>query len=57
MLQIDLSGKNALVTGASGELGRVIAMTLAECGADVALHYYGHREQAERTALMKVKEL
>ena len=35
MLQLDLSGKTALVTGASGELGRVIARTLAECGAAV----------------------
>lgn len=50
MLKIDLSGKTALVTGASGELGRVIAMTLAECGADVALHYFSKREQAERIA-------
>lgn len=50
MLQIDLSGKIALVTGASGELGRVIAGTLAECGADVAVHYCGSREKAERTA-------
>ncbi|MBP0972926.1 MAG: SDR family oxidoreductase [Oscillospiraceae bacterium] len=50
MLQIDLSGKIALVTGASGELGRVIARTLAECGADVAVHYCGSREKAERTA-------
>lgn len=50
MLQIDLSGKIALVTGASGELGRVIARTLAECGADVALHYLNSREKAEKAA-------
>lgn len=50
MLTLDLSGKVALVTGASGELGRVIARTLAECGADVAVHYCGNREKAERTA-------
>ena len=50
MLNIDLSGKIALVTGASGELGRVIARTLAECGADVAVHYNGSRERAEQTA-------
>ena len=48
MLQIDLSGKVAVVTGASGELGRVIAPTLARCGADVAVHYYGNRESAEK---------
>jgi len=50
MLELDLNGKTALVTGASGELGRVIARTLAECGADVAVHYNGIRERAEQTA-------
>ncbi len=39
-LAIDLTGKIALVTGATGELGRVIARTLARCGADVAIHYH-----------------
>ena len=38
MLPIDLTGKIAVVTGASGQLGRVLARTLARCGADVALH-------------------
>ncbi len=50
MLCIDLRGKIALVTGASGELGRVMACTLAQCGADVAVHYYGSPEKAECTA-------
>ena len=50
MLNIDLKGKTALVTGASGELGRVIARTLADCGAAVALHYHGGKERAERVA-------
>jgi 2-deoxy-D-gluconate 3-dehydrogenase len=34
----DLSGKVALVTGASGGLGAAIAIALAEAGADVAVH-------------------
>ena len=50
MLAIDLKGKIALVTGASGELGRVIARTLAECGADVALHYHSGKDRAEQAA-------
>jgi 3-oxoacyl-[acyl-carrier protein] reductase len=33
MLPLDLSGKIVVVTGGSGELGRVIVRTLARCGA------------------------
>ena len=47
MLHIDLSGKIAVVTGASGELGRVIVRTLARCGADVAIHYWRSQRTAE----------
>ena len=50
MLQIDLSGKIAVVTGASGQLGRVMARTLAQCGADVAVHYHKNQPQAEEVA-------
>jgi len=39
-MQIDLSGRLALVTGATGELGRVMVRTLAACGADVAINYF-----------------
>ncbi len=46
-MNIDLSNKVAVVTGASGELGRVIARTLADCGADVAIHYHHGAEKAE----------
>ena len=51
MLQIDLNGKIAVVTGASGQLGRVIARTLAACGADVALHF--HHNQSGAAQLQK----
>ncbi|MSQ28974.1 MAG: SDR family oxidoreductase [Dehalococcoidia bacterium] len=33
----DLTGRHALVAGASGALGRVLALALAEAGADVSL--------------------
>ncbi|MGJ1204822.1 SDR family oxidoreductase [Sphingobacterium lactis] len=36
-MQIDLKGKTALVGGASGGIGRAIAMELAACGASVVL--------------------
>lgn len=54
MLKIDLSGRIALVTGASGDLGRVISETLAKCGADVVVHY-GNRKQIAESVLEKVK--
>jgi 3-oxoacyl-[acyl-carrier protein] reductase len=46
MLQLDLSGKIALITGGTGQLGRVMATTLAQCGADVAIHYFRQQEGA-----------
>jgi len=50
MLSIDLSGKIAVVTGGTGDLGRVIVRTLARAGADVAVHYHARAEMAERLA-------
>ena len=34
---IDLKGRRALITGAAGELGRIMTQTLAELGADLIL--------------------
>ncbi len=42
-----LAGRAAIVTGASGGLGRAIAVTLAAEGAAVTVHYGTHREAAE----------
>lgn len=46
MISIDLGGQIALVTGATGELGRVMCRTLADAGADVAIHYHSAEDKA-----------
>jgi 3-oxoacyl-[acyl-carrier protein] reductase len=47
---IDLSGKSAVVTGASRGIGRAIALRLAEQGANVAFSYKGNAAAADETA-------
>ncbi len=50
MLTLDLTGKLAVITGSAGQLGRVMARTLAGCGADIALHYNTSSAKAEELA-------
>jgi glucose 1-dehydrogenase len=45
-----LSGKVALVTGASAGIGKAAALALGREGADVALNYFGFDDQAEAAA-------
>ncbi len=46
----DLDGRTALVTGSATRVGRELLLTLAACGADVAVHYRTSDEAAEATA-------
>jgi len=47
---MDLDGKTALVTGSAKRVGRVIALTLAEAGANVIINYNHSAADAEATA-------
>lgn len=52
-MDINLSGKTALVTGGNIGIGRAASIALARCGADVALTYFSHEAEGEET----VKEI
>jgi len=46
MTKIDLTGKNAIVTGGSMGIGSDICRVLGACGANVALNYRKHADEA-----------
>ncbi|RXK48671.1 SDR family NAD(P)-dependent oxidoreductase [Halorientalis pallida] len=46
----DLDGRTALVTGSATRVGRELLLTLAACGADVAVHYNESADAARTTA-------
>jgi len=46
-MNLTLEGKSALITGAARDVGRAIALTLAEQGAAVAINYQSSAEAAE----------
>jgi NAD(P)-dependent dehydrogenase (short-subunit alcohol dehydrogenase family) len=47
---IDLTGRTALVTGASRGIGRATALRLAEAGADVIVNYVTSQSAAAEVA-------
>ena len=49
-MTIDLTGKRALVTGGSGDIGRSICLALGQAGAQIAFTFFSDREGADQTA-------
>ncbi|MCH7988590.1 MAG: SDR family NAD(P)-dependent oxidoreductase, partial [Planctomycetes bacterium] len=47
---MNLEGKNALVTGSSRGIGKGCALEMARAGANVAINYYSHPDEAEQVA-------
>lgn len=46
---MDITGKNALVTGGAHRVGKGIAMMLARAGANVVVHYHSSADAADET--------
>lgn len=46
---MELTGRAALVTGGAHRVGRVLALALADAGADVVVNYHTSQDQARRT--------
>ena len=51
-----LKGKNAIITGASRGIGREIALTLAENGANIVINYRNYNNEIEDSYAGKFDE-
>ncbi|MFC3041836.1 SDR family NAD(P)-dependent oxidoreductase [Virgibacillus xinjiangensis] len=49
-MEVDLAGKNILVTGSAKGIGRQIALAAGKNGANVAVHYHTSIKEANETA-------
>ena len=49
-MNVDLTEKVALITGASRGIGKGCALEMARAGADVVINYFQHRDDAETVA-------
>ncbi len=47
---MNLEGKSAIVTGGSLGIGTAVALKLAQYGADVAINYRKHKEEADKVS-------
>src|SRR5690349_14423851 len=47
---MELTGRTALVTGGSSDIGAAIVRALAKRGADVVIHYHRNAEKADGVA-------
>ncbi len=50
LVTMEITGRNALVTGGATRVGRALTMALAAAGADVFVHYNSSEGPAEETA-------
>ena len=50
MIAPDLSGRVAVVTGSAKGVGRELLLSLADCGAAVAVHYHTSADEAQSVA-------
>src|SRR5258706_4877912 len=55
MIQVDLMGKVALVTGGARDIGRAIALALTANGAKVVINYHSSADQANKL-VAEIKE-